>query len=184
MILSTTKQGNDYKKRLNFFFPSVRTPSVRFIFYFAIVHKIWLLNDLLKRKCRQKVSSPPLHPSIIFISQQPKMRTTDIILAIIVAWWSISLFNNNHYVTFYQVKAAVNGVKQLFNLPQDDIDKCVEAYQYLQAGTSDLENANSDSEVETEHIRRYYKVLQPLLSIADIGIFRNLHLDLCLSAPY
>lgn len=52
------------------------------------------------------------------------MRTTDIILAIIIGYWSISLFSNNHYVTFYQLKAAVVGVKQLFSLPQDDIDKC------------------------------------------------------------
>eukprot|EP00656_Telonema_subtile_P048097 TRINITY_DN5649_c0_g1_i1.p1 TRINITY_DN5649_c0_g1~~TRINITY_DN5649_c0_g1_i1.p1 ORF type:complete len:330 (+),score=110.55 TRINITY_DN5649_c0_g1_i1:199-1188(+) len=59
-------------------------------------------------------------------------------------------------------------IRDRFNLPKDDIDKCVDAYQYLQRGTSDLVGAGSDSAEETEHIRRYYKVLQPLLSIADI----------------
>jgi len=62
----------------------------------------------------------------------------------------------------------VKGVTQLFNLPQDDIDKCIEAYSYLQAGTSEVAGAVTDSDVETEHVRRYYKVLQPLLAIADI----------------
>jgi sterol 24-C-methyltransferase len=67
-----------------------------------------------------------------------------------------------------QLKAAAVGVYKLFNLPQEDIDKCVEAYQYLQKGTTDLAGAGTNSVEETEHIRRYYKVLQPLLSIADI----------------
>jgi sterol 24-C-methyltransferase len=97
------------------------------------------------------------------------MKSINICAAIIVAWFASSfVLNNNHWVSFYQVKAAIVGVKQLFALSEEDIKGCVEAYKYLQAGTSDLEDANSDSAVETEHVRKYYKVLQPLLSIADI----------------
>ena len=61
-----------------------------------------------------------------------------------------------------------NGLSQLFNLSDEDVKACVDAYTYLQNGTSDLAGAGSDSEVETEHVRKYYRVLQPLLRIADI----------------
>lgn len=54
-------------------------------------------------------------------------------------------------------------MRQLFELTKEDIDACIEAYDYLVNGTRD-----SDTEIETEHIRRYYKVLHPLLAIADI----------------
>lgn len=48
-------------------------------------------------------------------------------------------------------------------LSSDDIQACIDAYEYLQNGTRE-----SDTEVETEHVRKYYKVLHPLLAIADI----------------
>ena len=54
-------------------------------------------------------------------------------------------------------------MKELLELSSDDIQACIDAYEYLQNGTRE-----SDTEVETEHIRRYYKVLHPLLAIADI----------------
>ena len=73
-----------------------------------------------------------------------------------------------HWSSIYQFSAAFTGIRQLFNLPQDDIDKCVEAYRYLQNGTSELAGAHTVTDAETEHVRRYYKVLQPLLAIADI----------------
>ena len=60
-----------------------------------------------------------------------------------------------------------NGLSQLFNLSDEDVKACVDAYTYLQNGTSDLAGAGSDSEVETEHVGKCY--LQPLLRIADIG---------------
>ena len=37
-----------------------------------------------------------------------------------------------------------------------------------QAGTSELDGKHSVTDQETEHVRRYYTVLQPLLRIADI----------------
>jgi len=96
------------------------------------------------------------------------MRLSTVVYAVVVAYIAYFLVTNNHWASVYQFTAAVRGVSQLFNLPQEDIDACVAAYEYLQAGTSDIAGAGSDSEVETEHIRRYYKVLQPLLRIADI----------------
>lgn len=96
------------------------------------------------------------------------MKTKSSLLVVFAAYVAYNAVYNNHYASFYQIKAAAVGVYKLLNLPQEDIDKCVEAYRYLQNGTSDLAGANSDSAEETEHIRRYYKVLQPLLSIADI----------------
>ena len=89
-------------------------------------------------------------------------------LSIAVAWIAYLCATGSHWTTVYQVRAAVVGVSQLFSLPQEDIDACVEAYRYLQKGTSDLAGAATDSAEETEHVRRYYKVLQPLLAIADI----------------
>ena len=89
-------------------------------------------------------------------------------LSIAVAWIAYLCATGSHWTTVYQVRAAVVGVSQLFSLPQEDIDACVEAYRYLQKGTSALAGAATDSAEETEHVRRYYKVLQPLLAIADI----------------
>jgi len=96
------------------------------------------------------------------------MSKTSISAATVLAWLVYSSVLKNHWLSLYQFSAAARGVKQLFSLPQEDIDKCVEAYEYLQAGTSDLADKRSNSGVETEHVRRYYKVLQPLLRIADI----------------
>ena len=41
-------------------------------------------------------------------------------------------------------------------------------YPLLQTGTSELDGKHSATDEETEHVRRYYTVLQPLMRIADI----------------
>ena len=114
------------------------------------------------------------------------------------------------YLLTYQVGQAVRGIRQLFSIPEEDVDACIAAYRYLQvtqllshnkawlqlarkhifpisqhlvflaggvirsehfhgqAGTSELDGKHSVTDQETEHVRRYYTVLQPLLRIADI----------------
>jgi sterol 24-C-methyltransferase len=96
------------------------------------------------------------------------VKSSHVLLSVLALSVGYICFNNKHWVTVYQGKEAAVGVYRLFTLPQEDIDKCVEAYEYLQAGTSELDGKITDSKVETEHVRRYYKVLQPLLAIADI----------------
>ena len=91
-----------------------------------------------------------------------------VLVAAAGAWLAWSFSSGHHWVSYYQVHAAIAGVWKLFHLPQEDIDACVAAYQYLQAGTTEVGGNATDTDEETEHIRRYYKVLQPLLSIADI----------------
>ena len=87
---------------------------------------------------------------------------------IIFAYIGYQVIFNNHWSTIYQIGAAYQGIVEIFSFPQEDIDGCIAAYKYLQQGTSDLANKNSDSEIETEHVRKYYLVLQPLLRIGDI----------------
>lgn len=65
--------------------------------------------------------------------------------------------------SWYQFTTSVKGISQLLELSQEDVDKGVEAYQFLMAGT-----AESNTDIETTHVRNYYKVISPLLSIADI----------------
>jgi sterol 24-C-methyltransferase len=96
------------------------------------------------------------------------MRASSTVSAIIVALFAYFFVSNSHWTTIYQFSQAAKGLSQLFNLSDEDVKACVDAYTYLQNGTSDLAGAGSDSEVETEHVRKYYRVLQPLLRIADI----------------
>jgi sterol 24-C-methyltransferase len=59
----------------------------------------------------------------------------------------------------------VDGIQRLLRLPQKDIDKCVEAYQFFQS-RSDF--GERDQEMETEHVRSYYTVVNEILAVADI----------------
>jgi len=68
-------------------------------------------------------------------------------------------------VTWYQLSSAAQGVKILLSLSREDIRKCTEAYDFM--GKVSMERM-SNTEEETEHVRAYYKVINPLLAIADI----------------
>lgn len=94
-------------------------------------------------------------------------RLLNVAVGLVALWFGTSVVGK-HWVSMYQVKMAAIGIKNLFSLSREDIDACVAAYEYLQRGTSEIDGSNTDSRVETEHVRRYYKVLQPLLAIADI----------------
>ena len=74
----------------------------------------------------------------------------------------------NHWAPYQQVQAAFVGVWELLRLSQEDIDVCVAAYRYLQAGTTEVGGNATDTDEKTVHTRRYQKVLKPLLPIADI----------------
>lgn len=69
-------------------------------------------------------------------------------------------------VSPYQLVTAVQGVRDLINLPQEDIDRCNAAYAYLMenSGKSNM----TDTREETEHVRNLYTTLHRLLAIADI----------------
>jgi sterol 24-C-methyltransferase len=63
-------------------------------------------------------------------------------------------------------------VGELLSLDREDIEKCTEAYEYFighstKCGTAGCESSG-DTMAETEHVRAYYKVINYLLSIADI----------------
>ena len=65
--------------------------------------------------------------------------------------------------SWYRLTTATQSIKNLLSLPQEDIDACIVAYQYLQNGTR-----NTDTDETTRHVRAYYKVLQEVLAVADI----------------
>ena len=91
-----------------------------------------------------------------------KLLSSGNLVAAFVAYISYTVYIN---VSWYQLKTAYTGVGRLLSMPQEDIDKCIEAYKYLQVVSV---NNDSDTAVETEHVRAYYNVLNEVLSIADI----------------
>lgn len=66
----------------------------------------------------------------------------------------------------YQLMTAVQGIRDLFALPKDDINRCEQAYAYLQANSGNINDTVTDE--ETMHVRHLYTVLHRLLAIADI----------------
>jgi sterol 24-C-methyltransferase len=80
----------------------------------------------------------------------------------IIAFFTFISFNVNN-ITIYQGRTSINGVYELLSLSDNDVEKCTNAYEFMKNGTSE-----SDTELETAHIKNYYKVLNILLSIADI----------------
>ena len=88
------------------------------------------------------------------------------LLALAVAW----LANSVRHVSVYQIRTAIGGVRGLLSLPREAIDRCTAAYAFFQSqpGTTVGSFAESDTDVETEHVRAYYTVTHHLLSIADI----------------
>jgi len=82
------------------------------------------------------------------------------VLGLISAWALFSIAGN---VSWYQFTTAVGSVRNLLNLPQEDVQKCINAYQYFMNGTH-----TSDTTEETEHVRAYYAVINQVLAIADI----------------
>ncbi len=66
-------------------------------------------------------------------------------------------------VTWYEVSTASRAVWDLLHIGQEDVDKCVRAYQYFQNGTR-----GSETEIETEHVRAYYTIVNHVLALASI----------------
>ncbi len=65
----------------------------------------------------------------------------------------------------YRIKTAIDGIKRLATLPEEDKQACIDAYkffQHMQAGEE------TDTEDETKAVAAYYKVLNNMLSIFDI----------------
>ena len=85
-------------------------------------------------------------------------------LAMVVASY-VSYYWLQH-VSWYQVSTSVRGVWDLIHLPEDEIEACARAYEYM-IDTSNVAD-KSDTAVETEHVRAYYQVINRLLAIADI----------------
>lgn len=69
-------------------------------------------------------------------------------------------------VSTYQVVTAIQGVRDLFNMPQEDIDKCNAAYHYLMENSGKTNSTVTDE--ETGHVLALYTTLHRLLAIADI----------------
>jgi SAM-dependent methyltransferase len=85
-------------------------------------------------------------------------------LAMVVASY-VSYYWLQH-VSWYQISTSVRGVWDLIHLPEDEIEACARAYEYM-IDTSNVAD-KSDTAVETEHVRAYYQVINRLLAIADI----------------
>ena len=78
----------------------------------------------------------------------------------------ISTYLGSFTGTFYQVQTATVAVIELAWIPTQDVVDCVSAYDYL------VEHSNKTSETNTEEetdmVRKYYSVLQAVLAVADI----------------
>ena len=49
-----------------------------------------------------------------------------LLISVFVVFVAYMATQNVHWVSIYQVSQAVKGVSQLFSLPQEDVDACVE----------------------------------------------------------
>ena len=85
------------------------------------------------------------------------------ILIVIIACFVYTNFNS--VPSAYQVQTSMAGVYRLLHLPQEQIDKCVAAYQFFQRKSDFSER---DQLVETEHVKNYYTVVNEILAVADI----------------
>ena len=65
--------------------------------------------------------------------------------------------------SLYQYSTAIQGIYGLLNLPRSEINKCINAYRYLQNGTR-----KSNTKIETMHVRNYYAVLHEVLAIGKL----------------
>jgi len=76
-------------------------------------------------------------------------------------------------ITFYQVGTAVRGIRQLFTLPQAEIDGCIAAYKFFQSRQDGTATQGGSTDEETEHVRAYYTVLNYVLAVADVRATRD-----------
>jgi len=70
------------------------------------------------------------------------------------------------HVSWYQISTSARGVWDLVHLPQEEVEACARAYEYMIDSSNVADK--SDTAVETEHVRAYYQVISRLLAIADI----------------
>ncbi len=66
---------------------------------------------------------------------------------------------------WYRLKTAVDGVRRLVSLSEEDKQGCVEAYKFFQRMQAGEQTETAD---ETRAVRNYYKVLNNMLSIFDL----------------
>jgi len=69
-------------------------------------------------------------------------------------------------VTWYQISTSAVGIYDLLNLPAAEGAAAATAYEYM----IDMSNVANTSvtDVETEHVRAYYNVINRMLAVADI----------------
>jgi sterol 24-C-methyltransferase len=89
------------------------------------------------------------------------MKVVYCMLVAVVAWQMYSWLD----FSVYEATTAVRAVKDLMNLPEEDIEKCKAAWKFLQTNTSF--NA-TETEVEVEHARALYSVLHHMLAMVSI----------------
>lgn len=92
------------------------------------------------------------------------MHVSTILLVAIVAWWTYSWIPSG--VTWYQITTSIKSLKEVAALPQEEVEKCMDAFDNMVKGVATDVATPTDTEVE--YIRRYYRVLHGLLAAADI----------------
>ena len=79
---------------------------------------------------------------------------------------SIAVWLSTLDLSMYRIQTTFSGLQELRNMSSHDIQASLDAYQYL-ADNSDR-TYETDTSHETEQVRRYYTVIQALLSVVDI----------------
>ncbi len=68
-------------------------------------------------------------------------------------------------MNWYRIKTAVNGLKRLATLSDEDKQACIDAYKFFQRMQAGEETSTED---ETRAVADYYKVLNNMLSVFDL----------------
>lgn len=74
-------------------------------------------------------------------------------------------YYNAYYLTFYQLTTSSRAINELLYLSKTDIINCNKAYKYFEEYANEQD---TDTELDTKQVEKYYKVLNIFLSIVDI----------------
>lgn len=78
----------------------------------------------------------------------------------------VAVLWRKYSVYCYRLLTALKAVWELLKIPSHEVSGCVEAYEYLARNSSNTSRTNTQE--ETEMVRRYYSVVQTVLAVADI----------------
>jgi sterol 24-C-methyltransferase len=81
------------------------------------------------------------------------------------AFWGSFVHARKIIMKMYRAKTAMDGLRRLASMPEEDKQACIEAYRFFQRMQNGEETKTED---ETKAVAAYYKVLNNMLSVFDL----------------